>query len=72
MENGGRRRVVVTGLGLLTPLGLTVDSTWDAVVAGKSGIGRITRFDTTGLETTIAGELKGFDPTEYMERSRPS
>ena len=68
MENGGRRRVVVTGLGLLTPLGLTVESSWDGVVAGKSGIGQITRFDTTGLETTIAGELKAFDPTEYMDR----
>ncbi len=68
MDNGGRRRVVVTGLGLLTPLGLTVESTWDGIVAGKSGIGRITRFDTTGLETTIAGELKDFDPTQYMDR----
>ena len=68
MENGERRRVVVTGLGLLTPLGLTVDTTWDGIVAGKSGIGRITRFDTTGLQTTIAGELKDFDPTEYMDR----
>ena len=68
MENGVRRRVVVTGLGLLTPLGLTVKSSWEGIVAGKSGIGRITRFDTTGLETTIAGELKDFDPTEYMDR----
>ena len=68
MENSGRRRVVVTGLGLLTPLGLTVDSTWEGIVAGKSGIDQITRFDTTGLETTIAGELKDFDPTEYMDR----
>jgi 3-oxoacyl-[acyl-carrier-protein] synthase II len=68
MRNDGRRRVVVTGLGMVTPLGLTVASTWEGIVAGKSGIGRITRFDTTGLETTIAGEVKGFDPTEYMDR----
>ena len=68
MQNTARRRVVVTGLGMVTPLGLTVASTWEGIVAGKSGIGTITRFDTTGLETTIAGELKGYDPTEYMDR----
>jgi 3-oxoacyl-[acyl-carrier-protein] synthase II len=64
----GARRVVVTGLGMVSPLGLTVASTWEAILAGKSGIGQITRFDTTGLETTIAGELKSFEPTEYMDR----
>src|SRR6202158_3639391 len=53
---------------MVTPLGLTVASTWEGIVAGKSGIGTITRFDTTGLETTIAGELKGYDPTLYMDR----
>ena len=63
-----RRRVVVTGLGMVSPLGLTVETTWDGIVAGRSGIGTITRFDTTGLETTIAGELKDFDPTKYMDR----
>ena len=68
MENTARRRVVVTGLGMVTPLGLTVASTWEGIVAAKSGIGTITRFDTTGLETTIAGEVKGYDPTEYMDR----
>src|SRR3954471_1833165 len=68
MRDGQRRRVVVTGLGMVTPLGLTVASTWEGIVAGQSGIGTITRFDTTGLETTIAGELKGYDPTEYMDR----
>ncbi|HET7699257.1 MAG TPA: beta-ketoacyl-ACP synthase II [Candidatus Limnocylindria bacterium] len=65
---GERRRVVVTGLGMVTPLGLTVETTWDGIVAGRSGIGPITRFDPAGLETTIAGELKGFDPTTYMDR----
>jgi 3-oxoacyl-[acyl-carrier-protein] synthase II len=68
MRDGQRRRVVVTGLGMVTPLGNTVDATWDGIVAGKSGIGQITRFDTTGLETTIAGELKDFDPTLFMDR----
>jgi 3-oxoacyl-[acyl-carrier-protein] synthase II len=68
VRNGERRRVVVTGLGMVSPLGLTVDSTWEGIRAGRSGIGRITRFDTTGLETTIAGELKEFDPTLFMDR----
>src|SRR3954468_19846909 len=68
MRDGQRRRVVVTGLGMVTPLGNTVASTWEGIVAGKSGIGQITRFDTTGLETTIAGELKDFDPTLFMDR----
>jgi 3-oxoacyl-[acyl-carrier-protein] synthase II len=53
---------------MVSPLGLTVDSTWEGIRAGKSGIGQITRFDTTGLETTIAGELKDFDPTLFMDR----
>ena len=68
MQNGERRRVVVTGLGMITPLGSTVEKTWDGVVAGRSGIGPITRFDPTGLETTIAGEVRDFDPLEYMDR----
>ncbi len=68
MRSGERRRVVVTGLGMVSPLGLSVDSTWEGILAGKSGIGTITRFDTTGLETTIAGELKDFDPTVWMDR----
>src|SRR6266550_2527260 len=68
MKNGERRRVVVTGLGMITPLGSTVEKTWDGVLAGKSGIGPITRFDATGLETTIAGEVRDFDPQDYMDR----
>ena len=62
------RRVVVTGLGAVTPLGLDVASTWDALVHGRSGIGRITRFDPSPYETQIAGEIKGFDPAKYMDR----
>src|SRR3989441_13060422 len=68
MKNGERRRVVVTGLGMITPLGSTVEKTWDGILAGKSGIGPITRFDATGLETTIAGEVRDFDPQDYMDR----
>src|SRR5512132_2434885 len=68
MRDGERRRVVVTGLGMITPLGGSVAKTWEGIRAGRSGIGPITRFDTTGLETTIAGEVRDFDPTEYMDR----
>jgi 3-oxoacyl-[acyl-carrier-protein] synthase II len=68
MRNGERRRVVVTGLGMITPLGGSVAKTWDGVLAGRSGIGPITRFDTTGLETTIGGEVGDFDPLQYMDR----
>jgi len=59
-------RVVVTGLGAITPLGLDVETTWEALVAGKSGIGYITQFDAEGFETRIAAEVKGFDPTSYV------
>ena len=62
------RRIVVTGLGAVTPLGLDVATTWDALVHGRSGITRITRFDPAPYETQIAGEVKGFDPTKYMDR----
>src|SRR6267378_1733198 len=68
MRDGERRRVVVTGLGMITPLGGSVAKTWDGIRAGRSGIGPITRFDTTGLETTIGGEVRDFDPLEYMDR----
>jgi 3-oxoacyl-[acyl-carrier-protein] synthase II len=68
VRDGERRRVVVTGIGMISPLGLSVQKTWDGIVAGKSGIGPITRFDPAGLETTIAGEVRDFDPLEYMDR----
>ena len=53
---------------MITPLGSTVEKTWDALVAGRSGIGPITRFDASGLETTIAGEVRDFEPLDYMDR----
>ena len=61
-----RRRVVVTGLGLISPVGNTVADGWANLVAGKSGIAEITRFDTTNFSTRFAGEVKGFNVEEYM------
>src|SRR5690242_2751936 len=66
--NGEQRRVVVTGLGMITPLGASVEKTWAGLKAGKSGISRITRFDAKDLETQIAGEVHDFDALEYMDR----
>lgn len=65
-----RRRVVVTGIGALTPLGLTLEETWEGLLAGRSGVGPITQFDASDLPTRIAGELKGFDPKNYMEAKK--
>jgi 3-oxoacyl-[acyl-carrier-protein] synthase II len=61
-----KRRVVVTGLGMVSPLGNTVAESWAAALAGKSGIGPITRFDATGFPCTIAGSVPGFDVSKYM------
>lgn len=61
-----RRRVVVTGLGAITPVGVGVAETWQNIVAGKSGIGRITRFDPSAFACQVAGEVKGFDVTQYL------
>ena len=61
-------RVVITGIGMVTPLGLNTRETWDALVAGRSGIDTITLFDPDGFPSRIAGEVKGFDPTRYMDR----
>ncbi len=62
-----KRRVVVTGLGAVTPLGPDVKSSWQAVLEGKSGVGYITQFDTSNYPVRIAAEVKDFDPTKYME-----
>jgi 3-oxoacyl-[acyl-carrier-protein] synthase II len=61
-----RRRVVVTGLGIVSPVGNTVPEAWDSVLAGRSGITRVTRFDPARLACQIAGEVKGFDVTQYI------
>ncbi len=60
------RRVVVTGLGTISPIGNDVPTTWAGITAGKSGIGPITKFDITGYRTTIAAEVKGFDAKQYF------
>ncbi len=63
-------RVFVTGLGVVSPLGLDAKTTWESLVAGDSGIETITAFDTEGFKTTIAGEVKGFDPTDFVDRKQ--
>src|SRR5713226_322275 len=62
------KRVVVTGVGAVTPVGNTAEEFWAALIAGKSGIGPITRFDTTGYPTRIAGEVHGFEPLKYIDK----
>jgi 3-oxoacyl-[acyl-carrier-protein] synthase II len=69
-HNGTQKRVVVTGLGAVTALGLDVGSTWDALVQGKSGIDTITSFDTTQYNTHFAAEVKGFDAEAYVNRKQ--
>jgi 3-oxoacyl-[acyl-carrier-protein] synthase II len=59
-------RVVITGLGAITPLGLTVEETWQGLVAGRSGIGPVTQFDASSFPSRIAGEVKEFDPKQYI------
>ncbi len=63
-----QRRVVVTGLGAVTPLGIGVEESWKACLAGTSGIGPITRFEAAGMKTQIAGEVKGFDGSLYVDK----
>jgi 3-oxoacyl-[acyl-carrier-protein] synthase II len=63
-----RRRVVITGMGAITPLGLTVADTWQGLVEGRSGIDHLTRIDASKYPTRIGGEVKGFDPADYMNR----
>jgi beta-ketoacyl-acyl-carrier-protein synthase II len=62
----GRSRVVITGVGIISPIGLTADENWDSLMNGRSGIGPITQFDSSHLPVHIAGEVKGFDPKKYM------
>lgn len=61
-------RVVVTGVGLVSPLGIGTDETWQGLMEGRSGIGPVTRFDTTGYDCRIAGEVKNFDPALYIPK----
>src|SRR5437762_11954662 len=62
------RRVVVTGMGALTPVGLDVASTWDGIVHGRSGIAEVADLVSDDLDVRIAGQVKGFDPTQHLDR----
>jgi 3-oxoacyl-[acyl-carrier-protein] synthase II len=68
IDGDGRRRVAITGLGAVTPLGLTWRESWEACREGRSGVGRITLFDASDLPVTIAAEVKGFDPVAHLGR----
>jgi len=70
MKDDQQRRVVVTGMGAVTPLGLSVESFWQAMLRGESGAAPIQRFDPSGLTTRFACELKGFDPLAYFDRKK--
>ena len=61
-------RVVITGMGAITPIGTGKDAFWNALLEGKNGISRITRFDPTEYKAQIAGEVKDFDPADYMDK----
>jgi 3-oxoacyl-[acyl-carrier-protein] synthase II len=68
MRRNGDRRVVVTGMGLVTPLGTGIEKNWEALMAGRSGIGPITRFDVSDFAARIAGEVRDFDPHDWIEK----
>lgn len=68
MELNGRRRVVITGIGLVSPLGIGIEENWSHLIQGKSGIGPITHFDTNGFATRIAGEVRNFHPEDYIPK----
>ncbi|HEY1408791.1 MAG TPA: beta-ketoacyl-ACP synthase II [Promineifilum sp.] len=67
LDTHGRPRVVVTGMGMISPLGLSVEESWDNLLAGQSGIGPITQFDASDFPTRIAGEVKDFNARDYMD-----
>ena len=68
IDQSQKRRVVVTGYGLLCPVGIGVEDSWRNLIAGKSGIGPVTRFDVSGYACQIAGEIKGFEPADFMPK----
>jgi 3-oxoacyl-[acyl-carrier-protein] synthase II len=67
-SGNNRRRVVVTGIGLVSPVGVGIEENWSNLISGKSGVGLITRFDSTGFATHIAGEVKNFHPEEFINK----
>ena len=62
------RRVVITGLGAVTPIGNTLEETWEGIKAGKCGIGNITQFDCSDFKIQIAAEVKNFDASQFMDK----
>jgi 3-oxoacyl-[acyl-carrier-protein] synthase II len=68
VSSNSNHRVVITGIGIISPLGLDAVSTWDGLINGKSGIDNITLFDASAHTTKIAAEVKGFDPNKYIDR----
>jgi len=67
LDAKGRPRIVVTGIGMMSPLGHSADESWDALINGRSGVGPITQFDASHLPVQIAGEVKDFNPRDYMD-----
>lgn len=63
----GKKRVVVTGVGIVTPLGIGVEKSWEGLIEGRSGVRRLTHFDSSAFATQIAGEIEGFNPEDYIE-----
>src|SRR5204863_3136987 len=67
-DNMTKRRVVVTGMGMISPVGVGNQPTWEGLIAGRSGVGPITKFDATLFAARIAGEVKGFNPEQWIEK----
>jgi len=70
MRGISKRRVVITGIGAVTPLANSAEESWQAVCQGKSGVARITRFDPTGFKTQIAAEIKNFHPENFLDKKK--
>ena len=63
-----KKRIVITGMGAVTPVGIGLDAYWNGLISGTSGIGRVTRFDASQHDVKIAAEVKGFEPSTYLDK----